>query len=65
MGYAPYHYGRWAYVSNQWYWVPDSVNTTLLIPRRWLRLFRLLKMRSVAPGSGDPYAPRYTRLGPT
>ena len=27
-GYAPYHYGRWANVNNQWYWIPDGVNTT-------------------------------------
>jgi hypothetical protein len=27
-GYAPYHYGRWANVGNQWYWIPDAVNTT-------------------------------------
>jgi FecR protein len=27
-GYAPYHYGRWANVGNQWYWIPDGVNTT-------------------------------------
>src|SRR4030095_1189986 len=27
-GYAPYHYGRWASVGNQWYWVPEAVNTT-------------------------------------
>ncbi|MFN2491677.1 MAG: DUF6600 domain-containing protein [Pyrinomonadaceae bacterium] len=27
-GYAPYHYGRWANVGNQWYWVPEAVNTT-------------------------------------
>jgi hypothetical protein len=27
-GYAPYHYGRWANVNNQWFWIPDNVNTT-------------------------------------
>jgi hypothetical protein len=27
-GYAPYHYGRWANVNNQWYWIPEGVNTT-------------------------------------
>ncbi len=27
-GYAPYHYGRWANVGNQWYWIPESANTT-------------------------------------
>jgi FecR protein len=26
-GYAPYHYGRWASVNNQWFWVPEAVNT--------------------------------------
>ena len=23
-GWAPYHYGRWAVVSNRWYWVPGA-----------------------------------------
>jgi uncharacterized protein DUF6600/FecR-like protein len=27
-GYAPYHYGRWANVGNQWYWIPEGVNST-------------------------------------
>ena len=27
-GYAPYHYGRWTNVGNQWYWIPEAVNTT-------------------------------------
>ncbi len=24
-GFAPYHYGRWAFVSSAWYWVPGPV----------------------------------------
>src|SRR6266550_1732394 len=27
-GYAPYHYGRWANLNGQWFWIPDTVNTT-------------------------------------
>ncbi len=27
-GYAPYHYGRWANVGNQWYWIPETANST-------------------------------------
>jgi hypothetical protein len=26
-GYAPYHYGRWVNLNNQWFWVPEGVNT--------------------------------------
>ena len=25
-GFAPFHYGRWAYVSNRWGWIPGPVN---------------------------------------
>ncbi|MGA9829287.1 MAG: DUF6600 domain-containing protein, partial [Rhodanobacteraceae bacterium] len=25
-GFAPFHYGRWAYVSNRWGWVPGPIN---------------------------------------
>ena len=24
-GFAPFHYGRWAYVTNRWFWVPGRV----------------------------------------
>ncbi|HKR58929.1 MAG TPA: DUF6600 domain-containing protein, partial [Pyrinomonadaceae bacterium] len=60
-GYAPYHYGRWANVNNQWYWVPDSVNTT---PSFAPALVAFVPLDSnqigwVPLGPGDPYAPRY------
>jgi hypothetical protein len=60
-GYAPYHYGRWANVGNQWYWIPDAVNTT---PSYSPALVAFLPIGQndigwVPLGPGDPYAPRY------
>jgi len=60
-GYAPYHYGRWANVGNQWYWVPDAVNTT---PSYAPALVAFVPLESnqigwVPLGPGDTYAPRY------
>ena len=60
-GYAPYHYGRWANVNNQWYWIPDSVNTT---PAYSPALVAFVSLDSnqvgwVPLGPGDPYVPRY------
>ncbi len=60
-GYAPYHYGRWANVNNQWYWVPDAVNTT---PTYAPALVAFVSPDAnqvgwVPLGPGDPYAPRY------
>jgi Family of unknown function (DUF6600)/FecR protein len=60
-GYAPYHYGRWVNVNNQWYWIPDSVNTT---PVYSPALVAFVPTQSdligwVPLGPGDPYAPRY------
>src|SRR5262245_8015416 len=60
-GYAPYHYGRWANVGNQWYWVPDAVNST---PSYSPALVAFLPVDQndigwVALGPGDPYVPRY------
>jgi len=61
-GYAPYHYGRWANVGNQWYWIPDAVNTTPLYSPALVAFLPLNDANQVgwvplAPG--DPYAPRY------
>jgi uncharacterized protein DUF6600/FecR-like protein len=61
-GYAPYHYGRWANVGNQWYWIPDGVNTT---PSYAPALVAFLPLNNtdqigwlpLAPG--EPYAYRY------
>ncbi len=60
-GYAPYHYGRWANVGNQWYWIPEGVNTT---PAYAPALVAFLPLDSnqigwVPLGPGDIYAPRY------
>ena len=60
-GYAPYHYGRWANVGNQWYWIPDGVNTT---PSYAPALVAFIPVDAnqigwVPLGPGDSYAPRY------
>ncbi len=60
-GFAPYHYGRWANVNNQWFWIPDSVNTT---PAYAPALVAWVPLDAddvgwVPLGPGDPYAPRY------
>ncbi|HBB86867.1 MAG TPA: hypothetical protein DC047_04570 [Blastocatellia bacterium] len=60
-GYAPYHYGRWANANNQWFWIPDTVNTT---PVYSPALVAWVPVDSndigwVPLGPGDPYAPRY------
>jgi hypothetical protein len=60
-GYAPYHYGRWANVNNQWYWIPDGVNTT---PQYAPALVAFVPLDAnqigwVPLGPGDNYAPRY------
>jgi hypothetical protein len=60
-GYAPYHYGRWANVNNQWYWIPDGVNTT---PQYAPALVAFVPLDAnqigwVPLAPGDPYAPRY------
>src|ERR1041385_3000243 len=60
-GYAPYHYGRWANVNNQWYWVPEAVNTT---PSYAPALVAFVSGDNnhigwVPLGPGDAYAPRY------
>jgi hypothetical protein len=61
-GYAPYHYGRWANIGNQWYWVPDAVNTTPLYSPALVAFLPFNDANQIgwvplAPG--DPYAPRY------
>ena len=60
-GYAPYHYGRWTNVSNQWYWIPDGVNT---MPSYAPALVAFVSLDAnqtgwVPLGPGDSYAPRY------
>ena len=61
-GYAPYHYGRWASVNNQWFWIPDAVNTTPTYAPALVAFVPLDNANQIgwvplAPG--DNYAPRY------
>ena len=61
-GYAPYHYGRWANVNNQWYWIPDAVNTTPAYAPALVAFVPLNDSNQIGwvpLGPGDPYAPRY------
>src|SRR5260370_25916689 len=60
-GYAPYHYGRWAYASNQWFWVPEPVRTYPTYSPA-LVAFVPLSQASIAwvpLGPGDPYSSWY------
>ena len=60
-GYAPYHYGRWANVGNQWYWIPEAVNTTPTYAPALVAFVPLdnNQIGWVPLGPGDNYAPRY------
>ena len=61
-GYAPYHYGRWANVGNQWYWIPDAVNTTPAYAPALVAYVPLNDANQIGwvpLGPGDPYASRY------
>ena len=61
-GYAPYHYGRWANVGNQWYWIPDRVNTTPTYAPALVAFVPLDNANQIGwvpLGPGDNYAPRY------
>jgi len=61
-GYAPYHYGRWANVGNQWYWIPDGVNTTPTYAPALVAFVSLNDANQIGwvpLGPGDSYAPRY------
>jgi len=61
-GYAPYHYGRWANVGNQWYWIPDAVNTTPAYAPALVAFVPLNDSNQIGwfpLGPGDIYAPRY------
>jgi hypothetical protein len=61
-GYAPYHYGRWANVGNQWYWIPDGVNTTPAYAPALVAFIPLNDANQIGwvpLGPGDSYAPRY------
>src|SRR5258706_560020 len=60
-GYAPYHYGRWTYASNSWFWIPEPTRS---YPTYSPALVAFLPLGDssvgwVALGPSDPYAPRY------
>jgi hypothetical protein len=61
-GYAPYHSGRWANVGNQWYWVPETVNTTPVYSPALVAFLPFNDQNQIGwvpLGPGDAYAPRY------
>jgi hypothetical protein len=61
-GYAPYHYGRWANVGNQWYWIPESKNTSPAYAPALVAFVPLddpNQIGWVPLGPGETYAPRY------
>jgi hypothetical protein len=61
-GYAPYHYGRWVNAGNQWYWVPDRVNTQPTYSPALVAFVPLTgenEIGWVPLAPGDPYAPVY------
>src|SRR6266576_730235 len=60
-GYAPYHYGRWANVGNQWYWIPEGVNTSPAYAPALVAFVPLdaNQIGWVPLGPGDTYAPSY------
>jgi hypothetical protein len=61
-GYAPYHYGRWVYIDNQWFWIPERVNTQPSYAPALVAFVPLAQENVIGwvpLGPGDPYAPRY------
>ena len=60
-GYAPYHYGRWAWVGDRWYWVPDTVRTTPVYSPALVAFvpFGQNDIGWVPLGPGDVYVPHY------
>lgn len=64
-GYAPYHYGRWAFVGDRWYWIPDSVNTAPSYSPALVAFvpFGQNEIGWVPLGPGDVYVPRYYNTG--
>ena len=61
-GYAPYHYGRWTDVGNQWFWIPDAINTTPIYAPALVAFVPFTQANEIGwvpLGPGDPYVPRY------
>ncbi|HKG59772.1 MAG TPA: FecR family protein [Pyrinomonadaceae bacterium] len=60
-GYAPYHYGRWAFAGDRWYWVPDRTNVDPVYSPAlvaWVP-FDQNQIGWVPLGPGDVYVPHY------
>ena len=64
-GYAPYHYGRWAFVGDRWYWVPESSSVTPVYSPALVAFmpFGGNDIGWVALGPGDTYVPHYYNTG--
>lgn len=61
-GYAPYHYGRWANVNNEWFWIPERVNTQPVYSPALVAFIPLAQSNEVGwvpLGPGDPYVQTY------
>src|SRR6185295_6258235 len=58
-GWAPYHYGRWAFVSQRWYWVPSEVTTYSYAPATVAFISYADQLAWVPLGPGETYVPRY------
>ena len=60
-GYAPYHYGRWAFVGDRWYWVPDRTNVDPVYSPALVAFvpFDQNQIGWVPLGPGDVYVPHY------
>ncbi len=62
-GYAPYHYGRWAYANSQrWVWVPEDCRTNPVYAPALVTFVPLLQTNQIAwapLGPGERYLPRY------
>ncbi len=61
-GWAPYHYGRWGYVQNSWYWIPGPRETRAVYAPALVAFVSIPERREVGwvpLGPGDRYVPRY------
>ena len=60
-GYAPYHYGRWAFVGDRWYWVPDNARVEPVYSPALVAFvpFGQDQIGWVPLGPGDVYVPHY------
>lgn len=60
-GWAPYHYGRWAHVNQQWFWVPAEITRHATYAPALVAFIapRADTVGWVPLGPGDAYVPRY------